>query len=164
MSKSFWIQAFVFLHVLGAICALGPTLTYALWRRRAETAGPEHLVFVLRTVGWVDGRLATPAYVAQAVTGVALILLEGLSVLHTPWLLVGVGIYVIIAVAAPAVYVPLVRKQMALAEAMQSNPGDPRALGDYAAASARSRTVGLAIVALTIAIVYFMVVKPPLWS
>jgi uncharacterized membrane protein len=97
VSKAFWIQVFLLLHVLGAIAALGPTLTYALWRRRAETMAREHLVFTLETVGWVDSRIATPAYISQAVTGTVIIALTGINIFHTAWLLTGVAIYVVIS-------------------------------------------------------------------
>jgi uncharacterized membrane protein len=164
VTRTAWIQLFLFLHVLGAICALGPTLTYGFWRWRAESAGREHLTFVLRTVSWVEGHLATPAYVAQAFTGFALILLEKIRFLHTAWLLSGVAIYAVIAVGAPVVYVPLVRRQMELAERTESTPGDVATLASYRDASARSRRFGLAIVFLTIVIVYLMVAKPVMWS
>jgi Predicted integral membrane protein (DUF2269) len=164
VSKAFWIQVFLLLHVLGAIAALGPTLTYALWRRRAETMAREHLVFTLETVGWVDSRIATPAYISQAVTGTVIIALTGINIFHTAWLLTGVAIYVVIAVGAPVVYVPLVRRQLELATRLEADPQDASARDAYEEASSRSRTVGLAIVALTVAVVYFMVVKPTLWS
>jgi uncharacterized membrane protein len=135
-----------------------------LWRWRVEAAGPEHLTFVLRTIAWVDGHLATPAYVAQAFTGTALILLEKLSFLHTAWLVSGVALYIVIAVGAPLVYVPMVRKQMATAERFEASPDDAMTRTSYMAASARSRAFGLGIVALTVVIVLLMVVKPVLWS
>jgi uncharacterized membrane protein len=119
---------------------------------------------VLRTVAWVDGHLATPAYVAQAFTGIALIVLEKISFLHTAWLLGGVAIYAMIAIGAPVVYVPMVRKQLALAEQLEASPGDPDRRAAYTEASARARGFGLGIVALTVVIVFLMVVKPTLWS
>lgn len=69
MSRGFWIDLFLFLHVLGAIAAVGPTFTYAMWAARAEGTKPDVRAFVLETVSWVDGHLATPAFMIQAVTG-----------------------------------------------------------------------------------------------
>ncbi len=48
----------------------------------ADRAGGERRVFALRTVSWIDGRLTTPAYVMQAVTGVILIVLIGTELLE----------------------------------------------------------------------------------
>jgi uncharacterized membrane protein len=164
VDRTDWIGVFVFLHVLGAIAALGPTLTYGLWRWRAESVGREHLAFVLRTVGWVDGHLATPAYVAQAVTGTILIFLERIRFLHAAWLLAGVVIYAVIALGAPLVYVPIVKAQLDLADRLERDPQNEQLITSYSQTSARSRRIGLAIVGLTIVIVYLMVQKPALWS
>ena len=59
-----WFRIFLLLHILGAIAAVGPTLTYGLWAYRADKA-PEHRSYILDTISWVDGHLATPAFIAQ---------------------------------------------------------------------------------------------------
>ncbi len=164
MSRASWIQLFLFLHVFGAIAAVGPALTYGLWLFRAEKAGPRHRAFVLRTTSWVDGHLATPAFMVQAVSGVVLLLLEHLRFLHTAWLLAGVSIYVVTAVFAVTLYAPLVRRQIALAERLAEDPGNRALSADYTAVAARARAFGVTAIMLTIAILYFMIVKPVLWS
>ena len=93
MSRHAWFELLLF-HVTGAVTALGPSVTYSMWRRRAESASPQTRAFVLRTVSWVDRPIATPSFGVQAVTGVGLILILGVSVLHTPWLLAGICLYV----------------------------------------------------------------------
>jgi uncharacterized membrane protein len=158
------VQAFLFLHVLGAIVAVGPSLTYSLWRARAESAGTEQRLFVLRTISFLDGRVATPAFGLQAVTGTALVLLNHLSFLHTAWLLLGVSIYVVTAIFAAIVYVPVVRRQRALAERLATSPEDSAIRREYAAAARTARRYGLAAMLLTIAILFLMIVQPALWS
>lgn len=164
MSRAAWIQLFLFLHVFGAVAAVGPTLTYGLWLSRAERSGPAVRAFVLRTTSWVDGHLATPAFMVQAVTGVALILLLRIRFLHTAWLLSGVSLYVVTAVFAITVYAPVVRRQIALAEHLAGRPDDPAAVEEYASVSRRARALGIAAILLTVAILVFMIVKPALWS
>jgi hypothetical protein len=68
VDRRFWVSLFVFPHVRGAIAALGPTLTYGLWVSQAERASPGERAFTLRSISWIDRRLPTPAYMAQAVT------------------------------------------------------------------------------------------------
>src|SRR3990170_4383061 len=63
MTRADWFRVFLFLHALGAVAALGPTLTYGLWVRRGELDGPGPRAFALRTISWIDRRLATPPYV-----------------------------------------------------------------------------------------------------
>jgi uncharacterized membrane protein len=164
MSRASWIQVFLFLHVLGAIAAVGPTLTYALWLVRAEKAGPQHRAFVLRTTSWVDGHLATPAFILQAVTGVVLVLLQRWRFFHTAWLLTGVAIYVATAVFAVTLYAPVVRRQIALAERLAEASEDQAVSVEYSVVAARARAFGIAAIVLTIAILYLMIVKPTLWS
>jgi uncharacterized membrane protein len=164
VTRAFWIDAFVFLHVLGAITAVGPTLTYGLWISRATPGDLGVRAFVLRTVSWVDRHLATPSFMVQAATGTALVLLLRLRFWHTAWLLGGVGLYALTAVFAITVYAPVIRRQIALAERAAADPADPAVEADYRRTAARARTLGLAAVALTLAIVFLMVVKPALWS
>src|SRR2546421_747824 len=100
MDKLFWGKVFLFLHVMGAIAALGPTLTYRIWTSLAEKADAGTRAFVLRSIAVLDSRLPTPAFVAQAVTGVFLIWLRGWSFFSTGWLVVGVAIYIAMVLTA----------------------------------------------------------------
>jgi uncharacterized membrane protein len=164
VTRATWIQIFLFLHVLGAIAAVGPTLTYAMWLSRGERAGAEVRAFVLRTISWVDGRLATPAFMVQAVTGTALILFLKLRFLHTTWLLAGIGIYVVLTAFAIGVYAPTVRRQVTLAERVATEPSNRDLSTEYGGVARRARAFGMLAIALTLAILYFMIVKPSLWS
>ena len=164
MSRETWIQVFLFLHIFGAIAAVGPTLTYGLWNAQAERADPGVRAFVLRTVSWVDNHLATPAFIVQAFTGIALVLLLRLRFWHTAWLVTGVAIYVVTAIFAITVYAPVVRRQIDLAERVAADPTAADLRTEYAAVAARARAMGITAGVLTVAILYFMIVKPTLWS
>ncbi|HXF71025.1 MAG TPA: DUF2269 family protein [Actinomycetota bacterium] len=164
ISRTAWIHLFVFLHVLGAIAAVGPTLTYGLLAFLGERRGAAHRAFALDAIGWIDRHLATPAFVLQAGTGSALIFLARWPFFQTAWLLTGVAIYAFVAVVAVTVYAPLVRRQRALAHELAAHPDDRALAGRYGQVARRSRNLGLLIVVLTLAIVYLMVAKPTLWS
>ncbi len=163
MDKDLWIKVFLFLHVMGAIAALGPTLTYGLWVSLAERADAKTRAFTLNSISWLDGHLPTPAYIAQAITGVFLIGLEGWSFFHTGWLVVGVAIYIVLTVTAIAVYGPAFRRQRALADAIAADPSDRNATARYAAAARTSGTYGAVVTAMTVIVVFLMVWKPNLW-
>src|SRR2546421_2905296 len=122
VSRSAWIQVFLFLHIFGAIAAVGPTLTYGMWIARAERMDPKIRAFVLKTVSWVDNHLATPAFIVQAGTGTALFLLLRLRFWHTAWLLAGVAIYLVTVVFAVTVYAPVVKRQRTLAHRLAADP------------------------------------------
>jgi hypothetical protein len=163
MNRSFWIHAFLLLHVLGAIAALGPTLTYGLWVSLAERADAATRAFVLRSISWLDRRLPTPAYMAQAVTGVILIGLTGRSFFQTGWLVVGVAIYAALTVTAVGAYAPAFRRQCNLAEQVAADLTDTGAAAAYRAAAATATRFGVVVTVLTVVVVFLMVWKPDLW-
>lgn len=161
MTRSDWLLVVRFLHILGAVVALGFSLSYGLWISRADAVGGQARSFVLRTISWIDRRLTTPAYVLQVVTGLVLVFLIDASLLRRAWLEVSIGLYVLVVVLAIVGYAPAHRRQTALAERLAT--GEPIEV-EYAEASARARRFGLAVTALTLGILVLMVFKPSLWS
>jgi uncharacterized membrane protein len=148
------------LHVLGAVVALGFSLTYGLWTARGQAAGPAERAFALRTIGWIDRRLTTPAYVLQAVTGVLLVALTNWGRLKESWLEISIGLYVLLTIIAITTYAPAHRAQTALAERAASGEEVEAA---YREAATRATRLGLLVTALTVAIVVLMVWKPIWW-
>ncbi len=149
------------LHVLGAVVALGFSLSYAAWLARGDAAGGERRVFALQTVSWIDRRVTTPAYVLQAVTGVTLVLLTDLDRFREAWLVLAIGIYVLLTVLAIARFTPAHRRRMALAEQLAVGGGDADA---YEVARGVATRWGVVVTALTLLILVLMVWKPRLWS
>jgi uncharacterized membrane protein len=161
VSKTVVFQVALFLHVLGAVIALGFSLSYGLWLARGEAGGPERRLFALQTISWIDRRLTTPAFVLQAVTGVSLVLLSDLARFREAWLELAIGIYVVLTVLAITRYAPAHRRQTALADAVANGAGDEEA---YRAAGVTARRWGTLVTALTLVILLLMVWKPALWS
>jgi uncharacterized membrane protein len=148
------------LHVLGAIVALGFSLSYGLWIARGEVAGATERSFALRTISWVDRRFTTPAYIAQAVTGLILVAMIGWELLEQSWLAISVGLYVLLTVLAITAFAPAHRRQSALADRLAG--GDPVET-EYRAAASTARTWGIVVTVLTIVIAVLMVAKPSWW-
>jgi uncharacterized membrane protein len=163
MDKAFWARVFLLLHVLGAISALGPTLTYGMWLGLAERADAATRAFVLRSISWLDAHLPTPAYMAQAVTGVFLIWLRGWDFFATGWLVVGVAVYIGLTITAIVAYAPAFRRQRDLAIRVAADPTDAAATTKYRAAATTSTRFGAIVTALTVVVVFLMVWKPNLW-
>lgn len=144
------------IHILAAITALGANFTYAVWIRRASNR-PEVLPFTLKTVKLIDGRLANPAYAVLLISGLLMTWLADFP-LSTPWLLSSLILYAAIALLGIFVYAPTFRRQIALAEQIGADSEE------YRQAERRGNLLGIALVILTISIVFLMVVKPPLWG
>ena len=150
------------LHVVGAVVALGFSLSYGFWVRRGEADGVHGRAFALRTISWIDRRITTPAFIAQLVTGVLLVATIDLDLLRAAWLELSLGIYVLLTVLAMTVYAPSFRRQRDVAEAIAAGAGEEEA--DYDAASAKATRWGVVVTLLTLVIVVLMVWKPALWS
>ncbi len=149
------------LHVLGAVVALGFSLSYGLWVRRGEADGVQGRAFALRTVSWIDRRITTPAFIAQLVTGLALVATIDWDLLRRAWLEVSLGIYVLLTVLAMTVYAPSFRRQREIAERIAAGEADE---SGYAAAASKATMWGAVVTVLTLVIVVLMVWKPALWN
>jgi uncharacterized membrane protein len=153
-------RLFLVLHVLGAVIALGFSLSYGIWTALADATGPSERAFALRSISWIDRHATTPAYVWQAVTGIVLVALIDWSVLKQSWLEISIGLYVLLTVLALSRFAPLHRRQTALAERLAT--GEP-VEAEYRSAAAHALTWGVAVTLLTLAIVILMVTRPIWW-
>lgn len=146
-----WFLLLKTLHVLSAIIAVGSNATYGVWSALGKR-DPEHLGFVLQGIRFVDSRMANPAYVVLLATG--LIMAFTTYTITTSWILIGLGVYVFMALAGVAVYAPLLSRQMETLE--RRGAASP----EYAAVDARARGIGIFLGVLALFALYVMVFKP----
>ncbi len=73
------------------------------------------------------------------------------------------GLYVVMSGVAMALWRPALRRQTVLAERV-AGEGSEAARGAYRAAAGRTLVLTVIVLVLVIAILYFMIVQPPLWS
>lgn len=139
-------------HVLLAIIAVGGNLTYGLWLRLAER-DPEHLVFTIRGIRWIDRRIANPAYALLLVTGVALAIAGGVP-LTRGWLALALALYLAAAAVGVLVFGPVVRKELAALE--RGGPTDP----EYLRGRSQAALLGMITTAIVLSILALMVLKP----
>lgn len=144
------------LHVLGAIIAVGANATYGIWLARASR-NTEFLPFTLQTIRLIDNWLANPAYGLQLITGLLMAFVLPMP-LTTPWLLVALILYALLVLVGLGGYTPTLRRQIQLleSEGFQSS--------NYQALARRGTILGIILAVLAIAIVFLMVVKPRLWA
>ncbi len=146
-----WFLVLKSLHVLSAIVAVGSNVTYGVWSALAKRE-PAHLPFALRGIKLLDERVANPAYGVLLVSGLIMALTTYRITLT--WILIGLAIYVVMAVLGVAVVAPALSRQIAALDA--EGPRSPR----YAAAEARVRGVGICLGVLAVVVVAVMVAKP----
>jgi len=138
-------------HILFAMVAVGTNFSYAFWLRLAGN-DRDRIAHTLESIHRLDMWLANPAYVIVLLAGIGMVVV-GPYPITTPWILLAIVLYVLVALLGITLYAPAVRRQRAAALA------DPNS-GDYRRAARRSNLLGLVAVAIVTVIVFLMVLKP----
>jgi len=138
-------------HIGAAIVAVGANVTYAFW---LALAGQDRakLLFAMSGIRRLDSRVANPAYIALAATGVPLVIVGNWSFVTT-WIWVSIVLYLAAAFIGITLYTPAIRAQLREAEEDPSSD-------NYAAAARRSNALGLTTLVIVSVIVGLMVLKP----
>ena len=149
------VQVLLTLHILAALVAVGATVSYFFWLRRAVLA-PESRSFTLETIRLVERRMVVPAYVIVLLSGLGLIDRASWG-WSTPWLELSILLFIVL-MGLVGVHARVIKGQIALVEDGSADSAD------YDRAHARGRLLlGLKVV-VVIALVYLMVFKPALWG
>ncbi|HZP97863.1 MAG TPA: DUF2269 family protein [Candidatus Limnocylindria bacterium] len=141
-----------FVHVTLAIVAVGFNLSYGIWIARSAS-DPEHIGFVMRTIRWIDARLANPAYAVLLITGLFMAFDAGYP-LTTFWIAAALVLYALAAFLGVALIAPNFRAQLRALET--AGPASDA----FRRAASRGRALGLLVSLDVIAIVLLMVAKP----
>ena len=142
-----------FIHVLLAIVAVGFNASYGIWLARAASAPQATQSHVLRTIKFLDDRIANPAYGLLLVTGLFMVFNTGIPV-STPWIALAIGLWLVLIFVGLGVYTPTLRDQIRVLES------EGPASAEYQRLAARGRSVGILLGIIVIVIVFLMVVKP----
>ena len=148
----------LFLHVLGAIVAFGPTFAFAIIGAMGGTE-PQHANFATRISARISDRLVLPLAIFQGITGVLLILISQRDLLAEPWLLLGIVLYAI--GLGYSLFVQ--RRDVARIIELTSAPPPPGATGPppgLPEVVARVQRAGMILGINLVVIVFLMVVKP----
>jgi uncharacterized membrane protein len=158
---------FLFLHVLGAIIAFGPSFAFPIIGRMGG-AEQAHGNFATRISLAISTQRVIPVALTVPVTGIGLIWSAGINPFNrdTRWLLVGILLYTLALTYSLAVQLPTLRRIVALtagpppgAPPAPPPSGPPPGLMD---AVRKVQRGGLAVSGLVVIIAFLMVVKPDL--
>lgn len=150
----------LFLHVLGAIVAFGPTFAFPIIGAMGGKE-PQHANFATRATHAVGMRLVEPLAISMAVTGVGMILVTGRNLADREnwWL----GIAIVLYVTALAFSLAVQNKNVARILALSSGPPPAGASGpppELPPLVARVQRGGMFLLLMVVVIVFLMVVKP----
>jgi hypothetical protein len=154
-----WLFPWVlFLHVLGAIVAFGPTFAFSIIGAMGGRE-PQHANFATRVSARISDRLVEPLAIFQGVTGVALILISGRDLLASRWLVVAIVLYLL----ALGYSLFVQRRDVTRIIDLTSAPPPPDATGPppgLPEVVSRVQRAGAVIGIVLVVIVFLMVVKP----
>jgi uncharacterized membrane protein len=150
----------LFLHVLGAIVAFGPSFAFPIVANMGRSE-PQHGNFGVRVSHAIASRLVYPIGITLPITGAALMLVRGIdpSMRQNWWLGIAIVLYAIAYGYSFFVQRRLVDRVIEIT----SSPPPPGATGPPPELMALGRRIGqggMAMTALLIAIILLMVVKP----
>jgi Predicted integral membrane protein (DUF2269) len=141
------------IHIFAAIVAVGSNVTYGVWNVRAAR-DPAHTSFALNGIKFIDDRIANPAYGVLFLTGLIMVFTAHWG--FQLWVIAAIVLFVAIAVIGFAVFTPLLRTQIRLADS-----GDTTS-PEFEALARRSRMLGPILGILVVLILVLMVFKPTL--
>ena len=154
-----WIPYLLFLHVMGAILAFGPTFAYSIMGAMAGRE-PQHANFSARQTEAIGNRLVYPLAIFQGVTGVLLIWATGYDLVAATWLGIGIVLYAIALTYSLTVQRNALRRLIELSSTPPA-PGSPPS-PEIPVTVKKIQRGGMFLGVLIVVIVFLMVVKPVL--
>ena len=150
----------LFLHVLGAIVAFGPSFAFSFIGAMGG-AEPQHANFATRVSQTIASRLVYPIGITLPITGALMIFVREMDLSDRAYLWLDIAIVLYVIAYGYSFFVQ--RKYVGRVIEISSSPPPPGASGpppELLALVKRIQRGGMLLGVLLIAIVFLMVVKP----
>ena len=157
-----WSEFALFLHILVAIVAFGPTFIFPIVGAKAGKE-PAHVNFALRLAETISKRVVLPLAVAMPLVGTWLIFLRGWDLWGSEWLWISIILYVLAFSNAVFVLIPTGSKLVHMTANMPPPPPDAAPSGPPPAVARLvriQRIMGPVNLVLIATIAFLMVTKP----
>jgi uncharacterized membrane protein len=150
------VNFLLFLHIMAAIVAFGPTFVFPIIMGMARK-DPAHMEFGVRVIHAIASKVTKLGAIAAGILGVLLILAEDISLKDNPWLLISLLVYAIALVFAIVVQNPNSEKLLGLLSS--ATPGEAPS-AEVSDLGNRLRMGGTMLGVAIIILVVLMVFKP----
>lgn len=157
MEISQFFPFLLFLHVLGAILAFGPTFAFSIMGAMAGRE-PQHANFSARQIAAIDSKLVYPLAIFQGITGLLLILSGKIDILSKVWLEIGIVLYAIALTYSLTVQRNAIHHVIELTSTPPA-PGSPPS-PEIPATVKKIQRGGMFLGLMIVVIVFLMAVKP----
>lgn len=152
-----FLPLLLFLHVMGAILAFGPTFAYSIMGAMAGRE-PQHANFSARQVEAIGNKLVYPLAIFQGVTGVLLIVASGRNLTTEKWLGIAIVLYAIALTYALTVQRNALHRLIELTSTPPAPGSAPSP--EIPATVKKIQRGGMFLGLMIVVIVFLMVVKP----
>jgi hypothetical protein len=146
-------QIMKFIHVFSAIIAVGFNFSYIIWMVKGKMER-DHLLFALKGVKFMDGKVANPCYGLIMISGLAMAYVADYNILSVTWIFYPLILFGIMGVLAFALYSPNLKKQIAILEKQGIDTPE------YKAIEKKQMMLGGVLFTLAVTIIAIMVIKP----
>lgn len=155
-----WYQFWLFLHILVAILAFGPTFAYPIIAAVGQK-NPGAMGFALKAIDTIERRMATPLAVVMPILGTILIYVGRWDLWGSEWLVISIALYTVAFFFALFFEGRWTRR---LIELTAGAPGGAAAGSgpppEAASLIAKARAGGIFLSLLVVAVLLLMVWKP----
>jgi hypothetical protein len=154
-----WFLLWLFLHILAAVIAFGPIFVFPIVGSLAAQM-PQHLPFAVALNHRIEQRLVLPLALSMAISGAGLIWTANINIFQTPFLLVGVILYLVALAVAFRVLLPTTTGLVHLVEQAPppAAPGPPPP--EVMKLIRRLQVFGGVTTLLFLVIIFLMVIQP----
>jgi uncharacterized membrane protein len=152
-----FVPFLLFLHVMGAIVAFGPTFAYSIMGAMAGRE-PQHANFSARQTEAIGNKMVYPMAVFQGITGLLLIMAANIDMKTSTWLGIGIVLYVIALSYALTIQRKALLRLIELTSTPPA-PGSPPS-PEIPATVKKIQRGGMFLGVLIVVIVLLMVTKP----
>jgi hypothetical protein len=146
-------QVIKFVHVFSVIIAVGFNFSYIIWMVKGKME-KDHLLFALRGIKFMDGKVANPCYGLILISGFTMAYIADYNILSVTWIFYPLVLFGIMGILAFGVYSPTLKKQIAMLEKQDMDTPE------YKAIEKKQMIVGAILFTLVVTIIAIMVIKP----
>jgi uncharacterized membrane protein len=123
-----WFTFWLFLHILAAIVAFGPTFAFGLIGAQVGKE-PIHAAFGVHIMDLIERRMTIPFALSLPVSGTGLIFTAHVDLWQSEWLLIAIGVYLYAIIFATAVQARYSGTLVAILRSMPPGPPPEGASG-----------------------------------
>lgn len=154
-----WRTFFLFLHILAAIIAFGPTFAFGILGAMGAKE-PMHGNFALRVSHVIGNRLVGPFAIAVGAIGVVLIFVGEWNLFANEWLLTAIALYLFSLIFSITVQNRWLKEMIRLSGGQEGAMPQPEDLARIPALAKKAQVGGILLSVTLATIVLMMVWKP----